>query len=143
PNRRRTRTMWQHNPRIMNRWHYLLAPLCGATLLLAGAGPPQARKLGPVDVEGPPLAGNGGRVLKALEFLGTPLAPEHVKALKAALEDQDAGKIQAALDPHVLFVVHVNPEARVKVKRGPAPATLQQGGHTPVLVKVVNESGVT
>src|SRR5207249_9861206 len=71
------------------------------------------------------------------------LAPEHVQALKPALGDQDAARIQQALDPHVLFVVNVSPEARVKVARGPAPATLQQGGYTPALIKVINESGVT
>src|SRR5205823_2146198 len=32
---------------------------------------------------------------------------------------------------------------RVKAKRGPAAAVLQQGGHTPILVKVHNESTVT
>src|SRR5262249_41409410 len=45
--------------------------------------------------------------------------------------------------PHVLALVNINPESRVKAKRGPAEATLQQGGYTPVLVKVVNEAGVT
>jgi hypothetical protein len=40
----------------------------------------------------------------------------------------------------VLLAVHINPEARVKVARGPAPAALQQAGYTPVLVKIVNES---
>src|SRR6185437_10359001 len=39
--------------------------------------------------------------------------------------------------------VGINPESRVKVTRGPAPANLQQGGFTPVLVKVVNQSTVT
>src|SRR5262249_54261568 len=32
---------------------------------------------------------------------------------------------------------------RVKVKRGPAEASLQQGGYTPLLVKVINEGTVT
>ena len=43
----------------------------------------------------------------------------------------------------MLLAVHINPEARVKVARGPAPAVLQQAGYTPVLVKIVNESGGT
>ena len=43
----------------------------------------------------------------------------------------------------MLLVVGINPEERVKVDRGPAPATLQQGGYTPVLVKVINEAGAT
>ena len=36
-----------------------------------------------------------------------------------------------------------SPEARVKVKRGAAAAKLQQGGYTPILIKVHNESTVT
>ena len=31
----------------------------------------------------------------------------------------------------------------MRVARGPAPAVLQQAGYTPVIVKVVNESGGT
>ena len=42
----------------------------------------------------------------------------------------------------MLFVVNINPEARVKVASGPADATLQQAGWTPVLVKVMNDSTV-
>ena len=37
----------------------------------------------------------------------------------------------------------INPEERVKVARGPAAAVLQQGGYTPVLVKVINEAATT
>ena len=43
--------------------------------------------------------------------------------------------------PQVLLAVTINPEERVKVGRGPAAAVLQQGGYTPVLVKVINEAG--
>ena len=41
------------------------------------------------------------------------------------------------------LVVAINPESRVKVLRGPAPRMLQQGGYTPVLVKIINESTIT
>jgi hypothetical protein len=127
----------------MTRHLSLLTPLAAAALWLAAAAPAQAQKLEPIDAEGQPLAGNVDRVLQALEFLGAPFAGESKQALKAAVKAQDARKIQEALDPHVLLVVNVNPESRVKVKRGPAPASIQQGGYTPVLVKVINESGVT
>jgi hypothetical protein len=43
----------------------------------------------------------------------------------------------------VLLAVGINPEGRVRVARGPGPAALQQAGFLPVLVKVVNEAGVT
>jgi hypothetical protein len=93
-------------------------------------------------VEGQPLAQNADRVAKALKFLGTPLPADTATALQAAIDAKDARKVQEVLDPRVLFVVDINPEARVKVKRGPAGAALQQAGFVPVLVKVVNESTV-
>jgi hypothetical protein len=96
-----------------------------------------------IDVEGQPLAANVQRLLKALDDLGQPLAPQLAEALKSAAKKQDAKRLQELLDPHVLLHVHLNPEARVKVKRGDAPALLQQGGFTPFLVKVHNESTVT
>jgi len=43
----------------------------------------------------------------------------------------------------VLLALTINPEERVKVGRGPAVAVLQQGGYTPVLVKVINEAAIT
>jgi hypothetical protein len=94
----------------------------------------------PVEVEGQPLAANVERVIQALEFLGAPLAADVRAALAEA--GRDAGRIQRILDPHVLLRVHINPESRVKVARGAAEARLVQGGWTPVLVKVVNESPV-
>jgi hypothetical protein len=78
-----------------------------------------------------------------MEYLGAPL-PAGVRAdLTRAGQARDAKTLQERLDPRVLLAVHINPEARVKVARGPAPAVLQQAGYTPVLVKIVNESGGT
>ncbi|HYH66889.1 MAG TPA: CehA/McbA family metallohydrolase, partial [Urbifossiella sp.] len=118
-----------------------------AALLVLGALAPSARAADPpppiADVEGQPLAANAERLGKALQFLGAPLAPAVAKQLDAAVTARDAVAVQKALDPHVLFVVNLNPEARVKVARGPAAASLQQAGWTPVLVKVVNDSTVT
>ena len=79
------------------------------------------------EVEGQPLGANAGRVVQALELLGAPLAAGEVKALKAAIDQRDAVAIQKFLDPHVLVVVSVNPELRVKVRRGRAKAELRQG----------------
>lgn len=94
------------------------------------------------DVEGQPLGANAKRLISALEYLGRPLAEKDSKDLKAAAEARDAEKIQQILDKQVLFVVDLNPEVRVKVRRGPGSTTLQQGGFTPVLVKVINSSTV-
>src|SRR5262249_17829544 len=90
-----------------------------------------------------PLAANVKRLLQALDYLGAPLPAERSQALKAACHDHDAVKIQRLLDPHVLLAVHVNPEVRVKVARGPAKAAIQQVGFTPVLIKVINDSTAT
>ncbi len=94
------------------------------------------------DVEGQPLGQNVLRLLQALEFLGTPLPEEKAAALRDAADQRDARRLQQELDPFVLLSVHINPESRVKVGRGPADAVLQQEGYTPVLVKIVNEAAV-
>ena len=96
-----------------------------------------------VPVEGQPLAANIARVIEALDYLGAPL-PANLRAELAKVgAARDATKLQQLLDPHVLAGVHINPEARVRVARGPAPANLQQAGYTAVVIKVVNESGGT
>ncbi|MCI0685224.1 MAG: CehA/McbA family metallohydrolase [Gemmataceae bacterium] len=125
----------------LDRWW--TASLLGGAALLWQSGVFHAQTLDPVEVEGQPLAGNVTRLLQTLEFLGHPMPDKQADELLAACKAQDAVKIQKLLDPHALFLVHVNPEARVKVKRGPAPTTLQQGGYTPVIIKITNDSGVT
>jgi hypothetical protein len=109
-------------------------------MALPGTG---AQALAPVDVEGQPLAANVQRLLQALDYLGAPLPPSTQTALQAAAKSRDVQKLQQLLDRHVLLVVNLNPDARVKVSCGPAQATLQQGGFTPVLVKVINDRAVT
>jgi len=112
-------------------------------LLLPGVAVPQPKVPAPIAVEGQPLAANVNRVLQALEALGAPLPKEKNAALQKAIGDRDAKKLQELLDPHVVALVSINPEARVKAARGPALPTLQQGGWTPVLIKVANDSTVT
>lgn len=117
--------------------------LCAVLLAALACGARAADLPEPVTVEAQPLAANVQRVVEALEFLGAPLTSEKQAALTAAGKARDAATLQQLLDAEVLFVVNINPEARVKVARGPAGARLQQAGWTPVLVKVVNESGGT
>lgn len=90
-----------------------------------------------------PLAAGTGRLLEALEVLGAPLPPPVRAQLQQAIRAEDGGEIRRLLEPHVLFHVHVNPELRVKVRRGEADAVLQQAGYTPVIVRVENEATVT
>ena len=116
------------------------ALLFALSIALANIGAAQSQT---IDVEAQPLADNALRVLKGLDALGQPFSEEQYAALAAAANKQDVKKIQELLEPHVLLHVHLNPEARVKVKQGLAPAQLQQGGYTPVLIKVINHATST
>jgi hypothetical protein len=95
------------------------------------------------EVEGQPLAANIQRIIETLKFLGSPLPAAEVDTLQVAAKNRDAKQLQKLLDARVLLLAHINPESRVKVRRGPAAAELQQFGFTPVLIKVLNESTVT
>ncbi len=110
-----------------------LLPTCAAT----------AHDVPTVGVESQPLGANIKRLIQALDYLGAPLPQTTKKPLLEAISRQHAAALQKALDGHVLFVVSINPELRVKVQRGPAQGRLQQGGFTPVIVKVINESTVS
>lgn len=99
------------------------------------------------EVEAQPLAAQARRVAQALELAGAPLTSPQHQALDAALAEADPAQlvagVQAVFDPLCLAGVNVNPESRVKVARGPAPAELVQHGWRVFLVKVHNEAGVT
>ena len=94
-----------------------------------------------------PFEASVQRLVQALELAGSPLPAETLKQIEQ-LSQSDANatvvnELQELLDPHCLLVVSINPESRVKVARGEAPATLDQYGWTNFLVKVINEAGVT
>jgi len=112
---------------------------------LSWTAPPRENlaALTPVEVEAQPLAANIQRLIEALEFLGAPLPAALAAELTTAGRARDAKALQELLDGQVLLAVHINPEARVQVTRGSAAAVLQQAGYTPMLVKIVNESGST
>jgi len=98
-------------------------------------------------VEPQPLLAQAIRLNEALSFLGSSLPAEDAKLLKALqdkpLTTETTKHIQHILDPYCLAMVNINPEARVKVIRGPAKAKLIQGGWTSFLIKVNNETGTT
>ena len=96
-----------------------------------------------IDVEGQPLGANLSRMIAARKFLGAPLADEVREALESAIEQRDARQMQKAIDDQVGFLLQINPEERVKVRRGPAAIRLQQHGFTPILVKIENLSTAT
>ncbi|MEJ7593580.1 MAG: hypothetical protein WKF77_18740 [Planctomycetaceae bacterium] len=89
---------------------------------------------------GQPLAANVRRLLQALDSLGAPLEASRRDDISKAISAEDGVALQTLLDPVLLFVIEINPELRVKVKRGPGDPVLQQGGHTPVVIKVINDA---
>ena len=104
-----------------------------------------AAQLGIVDgVETQPLAAQVKRLVSVMNLLGEPFDAKTTAALKKAGEAKDGGAaIQKILDARSLFAVTISPEARVKVKQGPAKAVLAEGGWRQFLVKVHNQAGTT
>jgi hypothetical protein len=99
------------------------------------------------NVETPTLTGQLRRLLATVESFG-PLGGEVGHALRLATAGSDPTSetteaMQAGLDRACLVGVHINPEMRVKVVRGPAQAELATEGWRPFLVKVHNEAGTT
>ncbi|HEY6225851.1 MAG TPA: CehA/McbA family metallohydrolase [Verrucomicrobiae bacterium] len=90
-----------------------------------------------------PLEANVARVMQAMELLGAPIPESVARNLRAGAQHHDPDALQFELDSQALFIVTINPESRVKTQRGPGKAVLQQAGFVPVIVKVVNQSGVT
>jgi hypothetical protein len=74
-------------------------------------------------VDGQPLTANSTRLLEALNYLGAPLRQEIVQPLKEAIQSENPGAIQRVLDPHVLFVMSINPELRDPNVRRPDKPT--------------------
>lgn len=96
------------------------------------------------DVETQPLAAQAKRLITAMDLLGEPFdAKTKAELAKAAKAEDGAADLQRILDRHVLFLVHINPEARVKVRQGPAKPVLVEAGWRQYLVKVHNEAGTT
>ena len=131
------------SPPCRPRLSFIVLAILLQSLKLLSMAAAAAQALTPVAVEGQPLAANVQRLLQALDFLGAALPSQTHARLASAGQARDSQAIQELLDPHVLFVVSLNPEVRVKVARGPAGAVLQQAGFTPCLVKVINESTTT
>lgn len=98
-------------------------------------------------VERQPLAAATSRLLEALTTVGSPLPADDRAELESAMKHSNDMQavlgIQQVLDQHVIAVVSINPESRVKVSEGPAVRELMQQGWRTFLVKVENEAGVT
>ena len=121
--------------------------LCRATLLLFTLATSRSQTLPVVNnVEPQPFIAQVKRLIEAADYLGSPFSPEEKSALDDAVAQSNTAsceRVQAILDRHCLFGVTINPEARVKVVRGPAQPELVEQGWRQFLVKVQNESGST
>ena len=89
-----------------------------------------------------PLASNAIRLLDSLDALGHPLSAVNREQLQQHILAENGVEIEKTLDPHVLVVVTINPESKVKAQRGEGTVALQQHGFTPCLVKIVNQGRV-
>ena len=120
---------------LLTSWLGAPAPASGDELPVATKAPMQ------------PLLTQVGRLVEALDYLGSPLPKETRELLgqagKETNDDAALALVQKALDPLCLVGVHINPESRVKVTQGPASAKLHEQGWSQFLVKVHNEAGVT
>jgi hypothetical protein len=117
-----------------------------ASLDLAAAAPCDSRLPLVADVPLQPLIAQVTRLITATEYLGTPLAPDHLRELETAFktnEESAAVSIQRVLDCHCLVGVEVNPEMRVKVAAGAGRPELVENGWRHFLVKVHNQAGTT
>ncbi len=97
-------------------------------------------------VEKQPLTSHVQRLVKQLDFLGSPIDREAEDELSSVVDMEDSLavlRIQEILDPYCLLGVHINPESRVKVLPGPAHPKLYERGSRRFLVKIHNEAGVT
>ena len=122
-------------------WIAALSALATASHLRAEELPVVAK------VEPQPLRAQARRVVEALKYLGEPLTEREQQAFDDALalenEEESAKAVQRVLDRRCLAGVNINPESRVKLTRGEAPAELAEHGWRVFLVKVHNEAGVT
>jgi hypothetical protein len=104
-----------------------------------------AASVSPVPLQ--PLAQQAHQIENALAYLGQPLSGDEISKIDEAVSEPNESKavehLQAVLDSHVLALVQINAESRVKVEAGRAQPELVEGGTRLFLVKVLNDAGVT
>lgn len=125
-------------------WSLTLYLACAPFAFQVAADPPEVASVpSVVSVTAQPLASNVRRVIQTLDAMGQPMPRALQAEIATAMESGDSVDIQRVLDAQVLAVVAINPEERVSVSRGPLKATIQQAGHQPRLIKVINRSTST
>ena len=116
-----------------------------AALLMLAARASAYVATAPVPLQ--PLAQQAHQIENALAYLGQPLSPEEISRIDEAVarpnESDAVAGLQKVLDTHVLALVQINAESRVKVEAGPAQPELVEAGTRLFLIKVINDAGVT
>jgi hypothetical protein len=132
--------------RMVRNKLFLVLFLCWGFALSARAESP----LPPVgQVDSVQLRNHCKQLLETLDKLKAPLSADTARELKALLMKDPgegaefAGQVQELLDPLCLIGVSINPESRVKALRGTGSAELRLDKESVVLLKLVNEGGVT
>jgi hypothetical protein len=96
-------------------------------------------------VEAQPLLAQAGRLLEALDFVGSPVSPETRAALtRLSPEDDPArvtARVQELLDPYCVAAVVVPAKGKLRVVKAHEPELIEQGWRT-FLVKVCNHARV-
>jgi hypothetical protein len=94
-----------------------------------------------------PLAQQVRQLSEALDYLGEPLSAAEIAGIDKAIANSDenaaVAALESVLDTHVLAVVDINAESRVRVEPGSADPSLFEDGTRLFLVKVMNRAGVT
>ncbi len=99
------------------------------------------------EVDNQPLSEHVKRLVRQLEYLGSPLDASTLSDLEQAYQltpgSAAVERIQSILDPLCIVGVNINPESRVKAQQGSAKPTLYEAETKRYLVKITNEAGVT
>ncbi len=128
-----------------------LLPLLFISLLFSCSQknkPPSGEQLQIVqDVDIQPLTEHVKRLVRYMDFTGSPLPPFALEALENAYQLGNDSlirqEIQAILDPLCFAGININPESRVKSQRGLAEPYLYQKESKRFLLKIINKAGVT
>ena len=90
-----------------------------------------------------PLAQQAHQIENAMAYLGQPFSAEEISRIDEAVAEPNESKaverLQNVLDSHVLAVVQINAESRVKVEAGPAQPELVEAGTRITLEQVVRD----
>src|SRR5215475_10739417 len=125
----------------MRLWIAILA--CGAA---AAQTPTHEHAASPAPVPLQPMAQQVRQLEEALNYLGQPFGAADLRRIHEAIANPDetaaVRALESILDAHVLLVVDINPESRVKVEEGTAKPELVEAGTRLFLVKIINNGHV-